>query len=183
MCNNSDIQKLLNNNKTWVKNKLDSNPEFFDTLSTVHEPKYLWIGCSDARMPPNTMLGLDAGEIFVHRNVGNIVCPTDTNIEAVITYAVKYLKVQHIIVAGHYECGAVKASLSDDSFDAVDNWLVHIRDVIAKNRNNIDQHTGTEQANYVSTLNVRAQVEHLHTFKAVSDALSHNQPLSPWLGV
>jgi carbonic anhydrase len=122
------IQHLINNNKEWVQEKLATNPDYFTTLSQGQQPKYLWIGCSDSRVPPNEITKTVPGEIFVHRNIANLVIQTDMNLLSVIQYAVDVLKVEHIIVCGHYKCGGVHAAMHNQQFGLIDNWLQQIKD-------------------------------------------------------
>ena len=178
MHKNLDLQHLLNNNKDWVNERLNQDPKFFDTLSSTHAPKYLWIGCSDARVPANTIVGLSPGEVFVHRNVGNIVAHSDMNIQTVISYAVRFLKVRHIIVTGHYDCGAVKATLSGDTFEGVDNWLFHIKDVVRENDSALSNLNEQDKIDKLCELNVQTQVRHVAESSAVKEAWTNNQEIS-----
>lgn len=123
------IDALLDANKKWAKSMTDKDPEFFSRLANQQKPKYLWIGCSDSRVPANQILGLSPGEVFVHRNIANMVVNTDLNILSVLQFAVEVLKVEHIIVTGHYNCGGVQAALKPQSLGLIDNWLRNIRDV------------------------------------------------------
>ena len=125
-----DIKKLLQHNQLWAAKELAKDPDFFSDLSQQQKPKYLWIGCSDSRVPANQIIGLKPGEIFVHRNVANQVIHTDFNCLSVIQYAVEMLKVEHIIVCGHYGCGGVIVSHEEHRLGLIDNWLRHIRDLM-----------------------------------------------------
>ena len=125
-----DIKKLLQHNQLWAAKELAKDPDFFSDLSQQQKPKYLWIGCSDSRVPANQIIGLKPGEIFVHRNVANQVIHTDFNCLSVIQYAVEMLKVEHIIVCGHYGCGGVIVSHGEHTLGLIDNWLRHIRDLM-----------------------------------------------------
>ncbi len=122
------IQRLIDNNKEWVQEKLAIDPGFFEILSQGQHPKYLWIGCSDSRVPPNEITKTLPGEIFVHRNIANLVVQTDMNLLSVIQYAVDVLKVEHIIVCGHYKCGGVHAAMHNQQYGLIDNWLQQIKD-------------------------------------------------------
>ena len=132
------IEQLLANNQQWAKEKVSENPDFFAQLAQGQTPKYLWIGCADSRVPPNQVLGLDPGEIFVHRNIANVVVHTDVNCLSVMQYAVEALKVEHIIVCGHYKCGGVQAALENPTLGLIDNWLRHIQTVANQHRTEID---------------------------------------------
>ncbi len=129
------LKKLFDNNRTWAERIRSQQPDFFDKLSQQQSPEYLWIGCSDSRLPPNDVTGLLPGELFVHRNVANVVVHTDFNCLSVMEYAVVVLKVKHIIVCGHYGCGGVQAALRNSELGLIDNWLRHIRDVYLQARN------------------------------------------------
>lgn len=124
-----ELKKLFENNQKWVEKKLELDPSFFSRLSEQQAPKYLWIGCSDSRIPANEILGLDPGELFVHRNVANLFLHTDFNSLSVLQYAVEYLHVEHVIVCGHYGCGGVAAAMDKAQLGLVDNWLRTIRDI------------------------------------------------------
>lgn len=125
-----DINNLLENNEEWVKRKLDENPNFFKKLGSEHKPHYFWIGCSDARVPNNEIIGEDAGSVFTVRNVANLVVGTDFNLQSALQYAVSVLNVPHIIVCGHYDCGGVRASHTNmDHIAPLENWVRHIRDI------------------------------------------------------
>jgi len=123
------LKALFDNNKAWAKSIIKEEPEFFSSLSKQQTPRYLWIGCSDSRVPESDIVNLPAGEIFVHRNIANMVVHTDLNALSVIQYAVDVLKIKHIIVCGHYGCGGVKSAMEDQEHGLIDNWLRHIRDV------------------------------------------------------
>ncbi|TNF47125.1 MAG: carbonate dehydratase [Bacteroidetes bacterium] len=122
-------KKLLDNNKDWVKNQLDKDPDFFNRLADGQQPPLLWIGCADSRVPANEIIGAQPGEVFVHRNIANMVIHTDMNMLSVLDYAVNVLKVKHVIVCGHYGCGGVAAAMTNKHFGLIDNWIRHIKDV------------------------------------------------------
>ena len=122
-------KSLIENNKMWVQSKLDSDPDFFKKLEKGQEPPLLWIGCSDSRVPANEIIGAKPGEVFVHRNIANMVVHSDMNMLSVLDYAVNVLQIKHIIVCGHYGCGGVKAAMGSKSYGLADNWIRHIRDV------------------------------------------------------
>jgi carbonic anhydrase len=128
------LDPLLRNNRAWSEKIRQENPDFFPTLSRQQAPNYLWIGCSDSRVPANEICGLLPGEVFVHRNVANIVVHSDLNCLSVMQYAVDVLKVRHIIICGHYGCGGVRATLLEQKFGLIDNWLRHVQDVVNKHR-------------------------------------------------
>ncbi|ANQ87136.1 carbonate dehydratase [Azoarcus olearius] len=127
--NTPDIQLLFDNNKAWSERMHGEDPEYFTRLANQQTPEYLWIGCSDSRVPANQIIGLAPGEVFVHRNVANVVVHTDLNALSVIQYAVDVLRVKHILVVGHYGCGGVKAALNNNRLGLIDNWLRHVQDV------------------------------------------------------
>ncbi len=127
-----ELDNLFTNNRQWTEKTLEEDPTFFNKLSQQQAPEYLWIGCSDSRVPANEIVGLLPGELFVHRNVANAVIHTDMNCQSVMQYAVEYLKVKHIIVCGHYGCGGVKAAMENKRLGLIDNWLRHLRDVYQK---------------------------------------------------
>jgi carbonic anhydrase len=122
-------QSLLDNNKEWVAKSIESDPHFFDKLAEGQQPPLLWIGCADSRVPANEIIGADPGEVFVHRNIANMVLHTDMNMLSVLDYAVNVLKVKHVIVCGHYGCGGVKAAMGNQNIGLIDNWIRHIKDV------------------------------------------------------
>ena len=124
-----NLDKLMDGNKSWANALRSEHPEFFSELSKFQNPEYLWIGCSDSRMPATQLVGLKPGEMFVHRNVANVVVHTDLNCLAVMQYAIDVLRVKHVIVCGHYGCGGVKAALHDSKLGLIDNWLRHVQDV------------------------------------------------------
>jgi carbonic anhydrase len=134
----SELEHLLACNKRWAKEVQDEKPNFFSDLSQQQAPEYLWIGCSDSRVPANQITGLLPGEVFVHRNIANVVVHSDLNCLSVVQYAVEVLKVKHIIVCGHYGCGGVKAAMEDKEHGLIDNWLRHIRDVYRFHHSDID---------------------------------------------
>ncbi len=155
-------QKLIQGNKIYAETRLFQDPDYFKKLSQGQTPTYLWIGCSDSRVPANEITSTRSGEIFVHRNIANVVVHTDTNMLSVLEYAVKYLGVKHIIVCGHYGCGGVAAAMTNTYHGYVDNWLRNIKDVYHKNHLELDAIADEQQrANGLTELNVIEQVRNL----------------------
>lgn len=132
-----ELEMLLQQNREWARGVAEAQPDFFTNLAAQQAPRFLWIGCSDSRVPANQILGLLPGEIFVHRNVANVVVHSDLNCLSVVQYAVDVLKVEHILVVGHYGCGGVAAALRQQKFGLIDNWLRHVQDVYKRNQINI----------------------------------------------
>ncbi len=165
-----ELEELFENNRQWAQSTVAGDPEFFKKLSRLQTPEYLWIGCSDSRVPANQLIGLAPGEVFVHRNVANVVVHTDMNCLSVMQYAVEVLNVKHIIVCGHYGCGGVKAALEGDSFGLIDNWLRHIKDVYRMHQQDIDAQP-TEQAklDVLCEKNVIEQVANVCTTSIVQN--------------
>lgn len=162
---------LLQQNKQWSKKIIDSDPEFFPTLAKLQSPKYLWIGCSDSRVPANEVTGTKPGEIFVHRNIANMVVHTDLNMLSVLQYSVEILKVEHIIVCGHYGCGGVQAALTNHSFGMINKWLRNIKDVYRIHKSEMDALTNEEQRfDRLVELNVQEQVVDLAKTSIVQKA-------------
>ncbi len=170
--------KLLENNKKWRADMLAKDPNFFKDLANGQSPEYLWIGCSDSRVPANEVTGTKPGELFVHRNIANMVVHTDMNLLSVLSYAVETLKVKHIIVCGHYGCGGVKAAMGNKSLGLIDNWLRHIKDVYRIHFNELDAIKDEEKRfqRFVE-LNVIEQVNDLGKTSIAQNAWSNNQPL------
>ncbi len=159
------LKPLFEKNQQWAARIKQSDPDFFSRLSRVQKPEYLWIGCSDSRVPPTEMFGMMPGEIFVHRNIANVVVHTDLNCLSVIQYAVEILQVKHIIVCGHYGCGGIAAALDNREHGLVDNWLRHIKDVYRKHRAAIDgQPSEKDRIDRLCEFNVIEQVDNIcHT--------------------
>jgi len=178
-------EKLLLENKAWAAEKVSGNPEFFNKLSCVQTPEFLWIGCSDSRVPANEITNTQPGEIFVHRNIANMVIHTDVNLLSVLDYAVNHLKVKHIIVCGHYGCGGIKASMTNNDYKAVLNmWLRNIKDVYRHNREELDGIEDMDKrADRLSELNVMEQVVRLSQTTIVQNAWQRrNEPhLHGWI--
>lgn len=139
------MKEIFEGNKKWVEDTLAKDPTFFDNLSQGQKPEYLWIGCSDSRVPANEIVNLPPGSIFVQRNIANQVINSDMNLLSVVYYAVKYLKVRHIMIVGHYGCGGVAAAMSNNSFGFLDNWLVSIKNVYLKNQTELEAITDMEE--------------------------------------
>lgn len=172
------LSHLFTNNRTWAAEITRQDPQFFTRLSRQQTPQFLWIGCSDSRVPANQIVGLLPGELFVHRNVANVVGHSDLNCLSVIQYAVEVLKVGHIIVCGHYGCGGVLAALRDSKLGLVDNWLRHIQDVHAKHQQEVDALPSEAQRHHrLCELNVMEQVVNVCNTTIVRDAWARGQPL------
>jgi carbonic anhydrase len=174
----SDLNHLLANNRAWAKGITAEEPDFFTNLANVQSPEYLWIGCSDSRVPANQITGLKPGEVFVHRNVANVVVHTDLNCLAVIQFAVDVLKVKHIIVVGHYGCGGVTAALWNHRLGLIDNWLRHIQDVRQKHAALIESAPEEIRADRLCELNVIEQVVNVCQTTVVQEAWSRKQDLT-----
>lgn len=176
---------LLQDNKQWAAKKVAEDPDFFDRLSHLQTPEFLWIGCSDSRVPANQITNTQPGEIFVHRNVANLVINTDVNLLSVLDYAVNHLKVKHVIVCGHYGCGGIKAATTNTDFKAVLNmWLRNIKDVYRIHRTELDAiKDQTERENRLTELNVQEQVFNLAKTSIVQRAWKmENRPdLHGWV--
>jgi carbonic anhydrase len=173
-----ELKHLFVNNRNWVAKMTATYPGFFDKLSQQQSPRYLWIGCADSRVPANEIVGLLPGELFVHRNVSNIVAPDDPNCLTVIQYAVDVLKVEHIIVCGHFGCGGIQAILEDRRLGLSDRWLAHVRDVKDKHRQQLAALEGVPRFNRLCELNVIEQVVNVSRTTIVRDARSRQQSLS-----
>lgn len=165
------IDKLIENNRKWAADVVKDDPEFFSRLSNTQKPDFLWIGCSDSRVPADRITGTQPGEIFVHRNIANMVIHTDMNLLAVLEYAVDHLNVSHIIVCGHYGCGGVKAAMTRHNFDLINKWIRNIKDVYRMHRDTIDYQTKPEERlNKLIELNVEEQVMNLAKTSIVQKA-------------
>lgn len=173
------LKHLFEKNKKWAEQITSEQPDFFRKLSQQQSPEYLWIGCSDSRVPANEIVGLEPGELFVHRNVANIIVHTDFNCLSVIEYAVEVLHVKDIIVCGHYGCGGVQASLKDNQLSISDNWLRHIREIAQKyDQELVDIGDETKRMNRLCELNVIEQVYNVCNTTIVQKAWSRHQPLA-----
>jgi carbonic anhydrase len=175
----SDLKHLIDANLRWAQTTRASNPNFFKELSRQQSPKYLWIGCSDSRVPANQIVGLAPGEIFVHRNVANIVAHGDLNCLSVIQFATDVLKIEHIIVVGHYGCGGVQAAMNGDRHGLVDNWLRYVGDIRDKHQNMLDCiDTSSLRHAKLCELNVIEQALNVCQSTVVQDAWARGQPLT-----
>lgn len=177
-------EKLLLENKAWAAEKIQDDPEFFSRLAHLQTPEFLWIGCSDSRVPANEITGTQPGEIFVHRNIANMVVHTDLNLLSVLQYAVEVLKVKHIIVCGHYGCGGVKAAMSHHSFGIINKWLRNIKDVYRYHENEIEAlKNEDEKVDRLIELNVKEQVLNLAKTSIVQKAwkTNHYPHLHGWV--
>lgn len=175
----AQLDELFDNNQAWSEKIKQDDPEFFHKLSKQQSPEYLWIGCSDSRVPANQLLGLLPGDIFVHRNIANVVIHTDLNCQSVMAYAVGVLKVKHVIVTGHYGCGGVKAAMGSESVGMLDNWLRNIRDVYHKHQDEVIAITD-EDARFdrLCELNVANSVANVAHTSIVQQAWKEGQELS-----
>jgi len=174
----STLEHLLDGNKAWARSIKESDPDFFEKLSEIQSPEYLWIGCSDSRITPSSSIGLLPGEMFVHRNVANLVNHTDMNCLSVMQFAVEALKVKHIIVCGHYNCGGVKAAFDDERFGLIDNWLRHVQDIMHKHQSILDaQETYDDKLDKLCELSVIEQVTSVGETTIVQDAWNRGQEL------
>jgi carbonic anhydrase len=171
-------KKLLRNNKNWVVKQLKANPEYFEELAKGQSPDYLWIGCSDSRVPANQITGTHPGDIFEHRNIANMVVHSDMNLLSVLSYAVEVLKVKHIIVCGHYGCGGVLAAMGNKQFGLIDNWLRHIKDVYRLHYKELDAiKDEAQRARRFVEVNVMEQVLDLSKTSIIQNAWKKEQPL------
>jgi carbonic anhydrase len=172
------LQHLFDNNREWAARMEREQPGFFSHLSQQQNPKYLWIGCSDSRVPANQITGLEPGEVFVHRNVANVVVHSDLNALSVIQYAVDFLKVEHILVVGHYGCGGVLATLRGSRVGLADNWLRHVHDVKIRHRRRIDHLPVPVQEDVLCEMNVIEQVGNVALSNVLQDAWARGQKVS-----
>lgn len=173
-----ELARLLNNNAAWARRMRERDPQFFHRLARQQSPQYLWIGCSDSRVPANEIIDLPPGEVFVHRNVGNLVVHSDLNCLSVIQFAVDVLKVRHVIVCGHYGCGGVQAALEEERHGLVDNWLRHIQDVRDQHRDELNTSSHERRAGRLCELNVIEQVNNVARTQVVVDAWRRGQLVS-----
>ncbi len=173
------LPQLFANNRAWAEGITKQQPDFFKRLASQQAPRYMWIGCADSRVPANEIIGLMPGEIFVHRNVANVVVHTDLNCLSALQYAVDVLKVEHVIVCGHYGCGGVVAAWQQASFGLIDNWLRHVRDVAEKYEEDIASRPNEDtRVDRLCELNVIEQTLHVARTTIVLDAWKRGQPLT-----
>jgi len=172
------LAKLFDNNRAWAERIKKEDSQYFQRLSQTQTPEYLWIGCADSRVPANEIVGLGPGELFVHRNIANIVPPFDANVHSVLQYAVEALRVKHIIVCGHYGCGGVLAALRDWSGLPLENWLAHVRAVYRAHKDELDA-VPSEETRWrrLCELNVMAQVHAVREAEIVRQAWRNDQPV------
>jgi carbonic anhydrase len=172
-------KKILDNNKQWVENQLQLDPNYFKDLSQGQNPPLLWIGCSDSRVPANEIIGAKPGEVFVHRNIANMVVHSDMNMLSVLDYAVNALKIKHVIVCGHYGCGGVKAAMGNNSIGIIDNWIRHIKDVYRLHHAELNAiENETERFNRFVEVNVIEQVYDLAKTSIVQSAWKSGQEVT-----
>ncbi len=175
---NKYYKQLIENNKNWVADNLKIDPDFFNKLADGQQPPLLWIGCADSRVPANEIIGARPGEVFVHRNIANMVVHTDMNMLSVLDYAVNVLKVKHVIVCGHYGCGGVQAALGNQQIGLIDNWIRHIKDVYRFHNEELSKiENEKEKFDRFVELNVVEQVMDLAKTSIIQNAWTNNQPL------
>jgi carbonic anhydrase len=174
----TNLRHLFDNNRAWARGVEATDPGFFEKLSQQQTPRYLWIGCADSRVPANEIVGLLPGELFVHRNVANVVVHTDLNCLSVLQYAVDVLRVEHVIVCGHYGCGGIRAAFNRDTLGLIDNWLRHVQDVQDRHAAELDGLDAEHAVDGLCELNVLEQVRNVCLTTVVRDAWSRGQALS-----
>ena len=179
MSSSKKLTKIFENNKLWAEKITKADPQFFYKLSQNQNPDYLWIGCADSRVPANQIIDLPPGDVFVHRNIANVIVHTDLNALSVLQYAVDVLKVKHIIVCGHYGCGGVRAAMEDTQHGLIDNWLRHIKDVYRFHEEVLESIDDKEERfRKLCELNVVEQVRNILNTTIVQNAIDNNQQLS-----
>ena len=171
----ADLNHLLKQNRDWAARVVSEDPEFFARLAKIQDPKYLWIGCSDSRVPANQITGMEPGEVFVHRNVANVVVPTDLNCLSTIQFAVDLLHVEHIIVCGHYGCGGIQTTIDGRRIGLADNWLRHVGDVMDKHQQRLNQLDASQRASALCELNVIEQALNVCQSTVMQDAWQRGQ--------
>jgi carbonic anhydrase len=175
---NVHLQELFQHNRQWAAEMERDRPGFFGRLASQQNPRYMWIGCSDSRVPANQITGLDPGEVFVHRNIANVVVATDLNCLSTIQFAVDQLKVEHVMVVGHYGCGGVLAALNNTRVGLADNWLSHIKDVAAKHKQLLESAPLARRHDLLCELNVIEQVVNVAETTVIQDAWSRGQAVT-----
>jgi carbonic anhydrase len=170
-----EIKQLFENNSKWSDSIKAENPEYFAKLSEGQSPDFLWIGCSDSRVPAERLTGLHSGELFVHRNVANVVVHTDLNCLSVVQYAVDVLKIRHLIICGHYDCGGVKAAIDNPQLGLINNWLLHIRDIYHKHSSYLDAMPKEYRADKLAEINAAEQVYNLGNSTILQNAWERGQ--------
>ncbi len=175
----SALAHILENNRKWARQRVENEADYFKRLSNLQAPDYLWIGCADSRVPANVITGLEPGEVFVHRNVANIVNASDMNCMAVLQFAIEHLKISHIIICGHYGCGGVHAALNAPSHGLVDYWLEPVRSLARRHENELStRQEGRERANKLCELNVREQVKNISNSPIIQRAWARKEAIS-----
>ena len=175
----SELKKLFENNRAWAKSRVEEDPEFFQKLAGVQSPQFMWIGCADSRVPANQIMGLVPGEVFVHRNVGNLALNNDMNYLSVLQFAVEVLQVKHVIVCGHYGCGGVRAACENTQLGLIDNWLRNIKDTYTRHRQELEAIAdNVERSDRLCELNVLTQVHSVCHTTIVQNAWSAGRELS-----
>jgi carbonic anhydrase len=174
----TELSELLRNNREWADGVRREDPQFFERLSQQQAPKFLWIGCSDSRVPANQIMGLAPGEVFVHRNIANVMVHTDLNCMSVIQFAVDVLKVEHILIVGHYGCGGVLAALNGTRVGLADNWIRHVGDVAQKHAALLEQFEPAQRSERLCELNAIEQAENVCLTTVVGDAWARGQTLT-----
>ena len=171
-------EKLLHDNKEWAARKVEKDPQYFERLVNVQNPDFLWIGCSDSRVPPNEITQTEPGKVFIHRNVANLVVHTDMNMLSVLQYAVEVLKIKHIIICGHYGCGGIKAAMGNHHHGIIDNWLRNIKDVYRLHHDIIENLPESKRVDELVRLNVREQSLNLAKTNIVQQAWANGSDIS-----
>ena len=175
----ADIERVYERNRIWAERLKEVNPNYFENLAKQQAPKYLWIGCADSRVPANQIMDLPPGEVFVHRNIANVVSPSDLNCLSVLQFAVEVLKVEHVLIVGHYGCGGIKAALSDEDHGLIDNWLNHIRLVRRLHAAEFsDEMSEEEELDRLCEMNVIEQVDNICRTTIIRNAWKRGQELS-----
>jgi carbonic anhydrase len=172
------LDHIIKRNHDWANAVTKENPQFFSNLSKQQHPQYLWIGCSDSRVPANQIIDLPPGEVFVHRNIANVVVHTDLNCLSVIQFAVELLEVKHIIVCGHYGCGGIEAAMGDHQHGLIDNWLRHIKDVKRFNADKLNNLSSSERFDLLCELNVKEQLTNICNTTVVQNAWKNGRDLT-----